>query len=113
MELLLQGVLTLLCALGLALLGELVAGRLLCSAAGQDIWTVVPGRRDGEGLERNLRSLIWLRNLGLLRCPIAIADVDLTAEGRELALRLASRWPQTALWPADRLDELMRAGEDT
>lgn len=107
MELLLQGGLALLAALGLSLLGGLAVLRFLRPAQGDGAWLLVPGRRDGDRLELALRSLQWLRELGLLRCSIAVADVDLTREGRELALRLAARWPEVVLWPADRLEELI------
>ena len=45
----------------------------------------------------------WLRGLGLLRCPVVIADVSLTAEGRELAQRLAARWSEVSVVPAQGL----------
>ena len=33
--------------------------------------------------------------------------VGLTPAGRELALRLASRWPEVALWPAEDLPDYL------
>ena len=50
---------------------------------------------------------MWLRGLGLLRSPVLIVDVGLTPAGRELALRLASRWPEVALWPAEDLPDYL------
>ena len=58
------------------------------------------GRGEGEGLEQQVRCFIWLRSLGLLRCPVVIADVGLSPAGWELALRLTARWPEVILWPA-------------
>lgn len=72
MQLLLEGCLTLLAALGLALLGGLLFGRLLRPVPGPELWTLVPGRGGGEELERDVRALMWLRGLGLLRCPVEI-----------------------------------------
>ena len=106
-EILWDAALTLLSALGLALLGGLLFGRLFYPAAGPGVWTVVHARGEGEGLERSLRALMWLRGLGLLGGQVAVADLGLSAEGRELALRLVSRWNGAVLWPSDRLEELL------
>ena len=66
---------------------------------------VLPGRGDGEALEQQVRSFLWLRGMGLLRCPIVIADAGLTPAGWELATRLTARWPEVILWPASELGE--------
>ena len=108
MGLLWEALLTLLSALGLVLLGGLLLGRLLRPIPSDDLWILVPGRGEGARLEQDLRGLMWLRGLGLLWCPIAIVDVDLTREGRELALKLAARWGNVVLWPSDRLAELLK-----
>ena len=50
-----------------------------------------------------LCALGWVL-LGRLLRPIP-ADVDLTPQGWELALRLTLRWPDLALWPASALEE--------
>jgi len=100
-------VLALLAGLGLALVFALTVGRLLCPVPGDSVWILVPGMGDGENLERELRGLMWLRERGLLRCPVAVADRGLSREGRELALRLVRRWPDVVLWPAKHLDELL------
>lgn len=100
--------LTLLSALGLVLLGGLLFGRLLRPAHVGDAWVLLPGRGDGGRLEQALRGMMWLRALGLLRCSTAIVDVDLTPEGRKLALHLAARWDDVVLWPPDHLNELVR-----
>ena len=100
-------VLALLAGLGLLLPVWLAVGRLLRPAPGDRVWIIIPGRGDGETLERELRGLIWLRERGLLCCPLAVADQGLSREGRELALRLVRRWPDVVLWPAKHLDELL------
>lgn len=107
MRLLWDGLVTLLAALGLALLGGLLFGRLLRPIPGPDLWVVVPGRGGGEGLERELLALEWLCELGLLRCRVVVADLSLTVEGQELAQRLVGRWENVVLWPAQSLHELM------
>lgn len=93
----------LLCGLGLGFLGWLLFGRLLRPIPDRGIRALIPGQGDGDSLEQAVRALIWLRGLGLLDCPIIIADLGLTHEGRELALRLALRWPGVVLWPGSDL----------
>lgn len=95
--------LTALCVLGLAFLAWWLMGRLLRPIPAPGVRALIPGRGGGEELEQAVRAFIWLRGLGLLDCPIVIADVDLTPEGWELALRLTARWPGVILWPADHL----------
>lgn len=89
--------------LALAFLAWWLLGWLLRPIPAQRARVLIPGRGDGDNLEQSVRGLIWLRGLGLLRCPIVIADVDLTPQGWELALRLTARWPDVVLWPADHL----------
>ena len=64
-----------------------------------------PPPGEGEELEQLVRSFLWLRGLGLLRCPIIIADTGLSPAGWELALRLTARWPDVILWPAGGLED--------
>ncbi len=94
------------CTLGLAFAAWWLLGRLLRPIPGREGFAVLPGRGDGEGLEQGVRSFLWLRSLGLLNCPVVIADVSLSPEGREVALRAASRWPEVLVWPASSLAEL-------
>ena len=94
---------TAVCVLGLALLAWWLFGRLLRPIPGQRVRGLIAGRGDGADLEQSVRAFVWLRGLGLLSCPVVIADVDLTPAGRETALRLAARWPGVALWPAEHL----------
>ena len=110
MELWIDALLTAVCTLALA--GGLwwLYGRLLRPLPARRIQIVLPGRGDGEDLEQTLRALIWLR--GLLRCPILIADVDLTPGGWELALRLTARWPDVTLWPAGHIRDCIMDIED-
>ena len=93
------------CAAGLAFVGWWLFGLLLRPLPGQEAKIVLAGRGEGEGLEQQVRSFLWLRCLGLLRCPIVIADAGLTPAGWELALHLAARWPEVVLWPASDLGD--------
>ena len=97
--------LAVICMLGLALVGGWLFGLLLRPLPGGEARVVIPGRGEGEELEQQVRTFLWLRGMGLLRCPVVIADVDLTPAGWELALRLAARWPEIALWPASDLGD--------
>ena len=103
MWMLMEAVLTLLAALGLGFLVWLLFGRMLHPLPGSELTVLLPGRDDGTTLERDVRAIRWLRGLGLLRCPVVIADVSLTAEGRELARRLAARWSEVSVVPAQEL----------
>lgn len=106
MELLLDACLAFLAALGAAALVDRLLGRAILPKGGADLWLLIPGRGTGEDLEYELRGVLRLREMGTLRCGVAIVDVDLTPRGRELALQLAGRWPETVLWPAGALQEL-------
>ena len=67
---------------------------------------LIPGVGDGTELERNVRQVLGLRDCGYV--PV-IADIGLSREGQELALRLARQWPEVLLCPADCLgDQLSR-----
>ena len=93
------------CVLGLAFVGWWLFGMLLRPLLGGTAKVVIPGRGEGDDLEQQVRSFLWLRGLGLLRCPILIADAGLTPAGWELALRLTARWPEVILWPASDLGD--------
>lgn len=93
------------CVLGLAFAGWWLFGLLLRPLPGREARVVLAGRGEGDGLEQQVRSFLWLRGLGLLRCPIVIADAGLTPAGWELALRLTARWPEVILWPASDLGD--------
>lgn len=67
-----------------------------------------PGRGPGEDLEAGLRQLAWLRRAGLFRGEAVIWDEALDREGRQLALRLALRWPWVICCPPGELEEWLR-----
>ena len=101
---------TLVCAVALAMVSWWLFGLLLRPLPGREAKLDLSGRGEGEDLEQQVRSLIRLRGMGLLRCPVVIVDVDLTPAGRELALRLAARWPGVILWPVSDLQDYMMRG---
>lgn len=101
----LELILTVFSVFALFFLSWWLVGRLLRPLPTPGVRAVVPGRGDGEGLEQTVRSFQWLRGLGLLRCPVVIADVNLTPAGRELALRLARCWPDVVVWSAADLPD--------
>lgn len=105
--------LSVLCVLGLAFLGWWLFGRLLRPIPGEGLWAVVPAWGEGGQVEQAVRTLVWLRGMGLLDCPIIIADAGLSSQGREVALRLALRWPEVRLWPAEYLAEQMTPPRQT
>ena len=88
------------CVCGLAFVGWWLFGLLLRPLPGRGAKVVLTGQGEGEGLEQLVRSFLWLRGMGLLRCPVVIADA-----GWELALRLTARWPDVVLWPASDLGD--------
>ena len=91
MEYVWEIVLTVLCLMGLGLLVWCLMGRLVCPVPGQEVLAVLEGQGDGGGLEQSVRALMWLRSLGLLRCPVVIVDLGLDREGLAVAQRLALR----------------------
>ena len=93
------------CVCGLAFVGWWLFGLLLRPLPGRGARVVLAGQGGGENLEQMVRSFLWLRGLGLLRCPIVIADAGLSPAGWELALRLTARWPEVVLWPASDLGD--------
>ena len=107
MEMIWDTLLAAVCVLGLAFVAWWLFGRLFRPMPGQGVRVLIPGRGEGEDLEQTLRAFMWLRGLGLLDCPIIIADLGLTPKGWELALRLTARWPGVVLWPASDLPDYL------
>lgn len=96
-----DGLWTAVCVLGLACLGWWLMGKLLCPVPASGTWVVLAGRGEGDGLEQKVRAFLWLRSLGLLRCPVVIADAGLDERGREVARRLGQRWSGVILWSGE------------
>lgn len=105
MEPLYDGILALFCAIGIGFLAWWCFAWLLRPHARTSAAVVIYGRGDGSDLEQAVRCFVWLRALGLISNGIVIADVDLSAQGRALALRLCLRFQDVAMWPAEHLCE--------
>lgn len=52
----------------------------------------LPVKDKGEDLQQRLYALMWLKNLGILRCPIYLLDQGLNAEGHSQIAQLTNRW---------------------
>ena len=63
------------CVCGLALVGWWLFGLLLRPLPGRGAKVVLPGRGDGEALEQQVRSFLWLRGMGLLRWNVGAHTV--------------------------------------
>ncbi len=111
MELLLECLLTLLAGFGLALLVGVLFSRLLHPVSSRNLCLLLAGKGSGERLEGDLRGVIWLRSLGLLRCSVIIADAGLNEEGLELARHLTRRWSEVSLCPTEELGENLKRGQ--
>lgn len=112
METLLQGALAFFAALGLVTLAWLAFGHLLLPRELEQgrLYAVLPARGDGETLEQDLRRLLWLRDSGVARVPIVIADAGLSPQGRRVALALLGRYCGTVLCPMDQLSTYLTSG---
>ena len=102
-------VLAVLAVLGLLTLGWLVRGFLLSPPGGKRTWAVIPGSGDGETLEQAVKGLCWLRDGGLWKGPVVIADCGLNAAGRTVADALTRQRPDVELCAAGKLDSAMSA----
>lgn len=107
MEMFWEGVLTFLAVLGLVMLIWVLFGRILCPVPGKGMYILLIGTGCGEGLEGKLRGVIWLRSLGLLNCPVVVADVGLNRDGKELAERLTRQWSKVYQCSAEELGKVL------
>ena len=102
--------LALLAALGLASLGWLIFGRLVTPAGrGKQLFAVLPVRGDGCGLEYTLAGLGWLQRAGLARFSVVVADAGLDPRGRAVAATLAGEHPEILFCPLEGLDRQLAA----
>ncbi len=59
--------------------------------ADADVFLVIRVRNDGEGLERAMRGIRWLRDSGRMDMCVVISDDGLTREARRRAGIIAER----------------------
>lgn len=103
----LEALTAVICVLGLTGFLWWLLGRILRPLPGRGAFVLLQGRGEGADLEQTVRCFVWLRSLGMLNVPILIADLGLNARGREVALRLCTRWPGVILWPGADLNEYL------
>lgn len=111
MQILLDALLALFAAVGIAALGWLLFGRMWLSREGPGIRAVVPARGDGAGLEQTVRGALWLRDCAGGRCAVVIVDCGLNEQGRALAQLLADREPEVWLCPGGHLETWIKESE--
>lgn len=98
----------LLAGAGLFMLGWLALGRLLAPLGIKaPLLAVLPADGDGETLEHDVRSLLWLRENAMTRLVVVIADCGLSQEGRCTASLLARREEHVLLCPAAEVADLI------
>lgn len=105
----LEILLSLLAVTGLLALGWLCFGRLLRPMGGRGVVTLLPARGNGEDLEQALTGLLWLRGAGLTAGRVAVVDLGLTGEGRELARRLTEQEAGVYLCSREELPQCLEA----
>lgn len=100
-----EAVLSLLAAAGLIALGWMLFGRLLTpvGGGGERVYAVVPAQGAGDGLERAVDGLLWLRGGDLARFTIVIADNGLDETGQAVACALLRREQGLVLCPLEGL----------
>lgn len=100
----------LLCALltvAVVVIGGLIFAWLLLPLQPGSVYSVLPGRGDGDGLEAQCRAYLFLYHLGVFRQDLLIVDLGLDAEGRDLASRLAALDPSIRICTPAQLEEII------
>lgn len=98
----------LLAGAGLFIFGWLLLGRLLAPiGVRRPVVVVLPAAGDGEGLEHDLRGLLWLRQSGMGCLRVVIADCGLSEKGRELARLLCRREEDVSVCPAEQIADVV------
>ena len=96
----------LLAAAGLLALVWLAFGRLLgpVGKAGRSV-AVIPASGDGEGLEQEVRGLLWLKSGNMAKFTVVIADCGLNDRGRTIAALLLQWEPTLVCCKAEELSK--------
>lgn len=100
----------LLCALLTAVIvviGGLILAWLLLPLRPGRLYSVLPARGEGEGLEQQCRAYLFLQHLGVFRQDLLIVDLGLDEEGRDLAARLADLDPAIRICTPAQLEEII------
>lgn len=104
MHIALKVISALLITAGLLGLGWLFFGWLLgpVGKAGRSV-AVIPASGDGDGLEQEVRGLLWLKSGNMAHFTVVIADCGLTEQGRTLAALLQQWEPSLVCCKAEEL----------
>ncbi len=89
------------------LIGGLIFAWLLLPLRPGRLYSVLPARGDGEGLEQQCRAYLFLYHLGVFRQALWIVDLGLNGEGRALASRLADLDPSIRICTPEQLQEIL------
>ena len=104
-----EAVLAFLAAGGLLWLCRALFGRLLVPTwrTHGGVYAVVPAAGDGENLEYDVKSLLWLRGGQRARFTIVIADQGLNEMGRAAAGALLARDQGVVVCPMEGLSQYL------
>lgn len=107
MELLQDGLLAFLIAVGMAACVWLAAGALFGSGKcrNPELLLVLPLRGSAPAMEQDLRELLRIRVSSLPAAAIVLADCGLTEEGRRLAEYYCGRYRGIELWGGETMKE--------
>ncbi len=89
------------------LIGGLIFAWLLLPLRPGRLYSVLPARGGGEGLEQQCRAYLFLYHLGVFRQDLLIVDFGLDEEGRDLAARLADLDPSIRICTPTQLREIL------
>lgn len=89
------------------LIGGLIFAWLLLPLRPGRLYSVLPARGDGEGLEQQCRAYLFLYHLGVFRQDLLIVDLGLDDKGRILATRLADMDPSIRICTPAQLLEII------
>ena len=91
----------------LVLLGGLLFAWLLLPLRPGALYSVLPAKGAGEGLEQQCRAYLFLKHLGVFRQELLLVDLGLVESGRDLAGRLAELDPAIQLCTPEQLLEII------
>ena len=109
LSILLETLIALLAAVGLASLGLLFFARRVfpLNETQEDILALVPAKNANRSFDQTIYCLLRLRRWGLLRGQVAVVDCGLDEEGRALARLLCANTDEVLLYDLQKLPELM------
>jgi hypothetical protein len=105
----LEAVMAFFAAAGLLWLCRVLFGRMYTPTwrTSSGVYAVVPATGDGEHLEYDVKSLLWLRGRQPAGFTIVIADQGLNATGRATAGALIVQGQGVVMCPMERLTQYL------